>query len=58
MEHTRKALTQVLDGRRLFLLTNLLVLLLVGSSLQPLPWQSTSQEVHENMAESLQVIPS
>lgn len=56
MERTREAIAQVLDGSRLLLLSNLLVLLLVGSSLEALPRQSTSEEVHENVAEGLEVI--
>lgn len=42
----------------MLLLTNLLVLLLVGSSLQALPGKATPQEVHEDMTESFQVVTS
>lgn len=47
---TREAVTKILDWRCLLLLANLLILLLVGGSLQSLPWKATTQEVHENMA--------
>ena len=53
---TRETLTEVLDGGGLFLLANLLVLLLVSSSFQTLPRQTTSEEVHEDVAQSLEVI--
>lgn len=41
---------------RLLLLSNLLVLLLVGCSLQTLPGKTTAKEVHEDVTERLQVI--
>ena len=53
---TREPLTQFLDRRRLLLLSNLLVLLLVGSSLEALPRQTTAEEVHEHVAESLEIV--
>ena len=56
--HTREAVTEILDRSCLLLLADLLVLLLVGSSLQTLPWQTASQEVHENVTQSLQVVPT
>ena len=55
-EHTREAITQVLDGSSLLLLANLLVLLLVGRSLEALPWQSAAEEVHEDVSERLEII--
>jgi hypothetical protein len=55
-KHTREAIAQVLDGGGLLLLSNLLVLLLVGGSLETLPWQSTAQEVHENMTQRLEIV--
>ena len=53
---TREALAQILNGSCLLLLSNLLVLLLVGSSLQALPRQTTTEEVHEDVAQSLEII--
>ena len=54
--HTWKPFAEVFDCRCLFLLSNLLVLLLVGSSLEALPWQSTPEEVHEDMTQSLKIV--
>lgn len=56
IRRTREAIAEVLDGGSLLLLSNLLVLLLVGGSLKTLPWQSAAQEVHEDVAESLEII--
>lgn len=53
---TREAVAEVLDGSSLLLLSNLLVLLLVGSSLQTLPWKATAQEVHENVTKGLEIV--
>lgn len=53
---TREALAEILDGGCLLLLANLLVFLLVGSSLQALPRQTAAEEVHEDVAQSLEVI--
>jgi hypothetical protein len=53
---TREALAEILDGGRLLLLANLLVFLLVGSSLQTLPRQTAAEEVHEDVAQSLEII--
>lgn len=53
---TRKAVAKILDRGRLLLLPDLLVLLLVRRSLQTLPWQPSAQEVHEDVAESLEII--
>ena len=52
----RETLAEFLNGSRLLLLANLLVLLLVRSSFETLPWQATSKEVHKHMTQSLQVI--
>lgn len=57
-EPTREAVAEILDGSGLLLLTDLLVLLLVGSSLEALPWESASEEVHENVAQGFQVVPT
>lgn len=56
--NTWESFAKLLDGCRLLLFTNLLVLLLVGGSLQSLPWQSSAQKVHKYVAHSLQVITS
>jgi hypothetical protein len=53
---TRETLAEILDGGGLLLLANLLVLLLVGSSLQALPRQTTAEEVHEDVTQSLEII--
>ena len=57
-ERTRISIAKIFDSGCLLLLTNLLVLLLVSGSLQSLPGETTPQEVHENMTQSLQVISS
>ena len=44
------------DWRRLLLLSDLLVLLLVGRSLQSLPWKTSTEEVHEDVSERLEII--
>lgn len=51
-----EAFAEVLDGSRLLLLANLLVLLFVRSRLQALPRQTAAQEVHEDVAQSLEVV--
>lgn len=51
-------LTQFLDRSRLLLLSNLLILLLIGGCFQALPWESTSQKVHEHMAQCFEVVSS
>lgn len=56
--HTGEAVTQVLDGSGLLLLANLLVLLLVGSSLEALPRESTAQKVHENVTKGFKIVPA
>lgn len=53
-----EAFAQLRNWRCLFLLSNFLVLLLVGGGFQSLPWQTTPQEVHEHMAECLQIVTS
>jgi hypothetical protein len=57
-EHTREAVAEILNRGCLLLLADLLVLLLVGSSLQALPWQTASQEVHEDVTQSFQIVPT
>ena len=49
-------LAQHLHRRGHLLLTDLLVLLLLGGGLQSLPWEAASVEVHENIAQTLHVI--
>lgn len=53
-----ETLAQLLDGRRLLLLTNLLVLLLISSSLKTLPGKTTAQKVHEYVAKGLEIVSS
>lgn len=54
--HTREAVAQVLDRSRLLLFADLLIFLLVGSSLEALPWKTTTEEVHEYVTQSFQVV--
>ena len=44
------------DWRRLLLLSDLLILLLVGRSLQSLPWETSPEEIHEDVSERLEII--
>lgn len=53
-----ESVAKILNSSGLLLLTDLLVLLLVSSSLQPLPGKATTEEVHENVTESLQIVSS
>lgn len=53
-----ESFTEILDGSGLLLLANLLILLLVSSSLEALPRQATTEEVHENVAQGLEIISS
>lgn len=54
--HTGKTLAQLFNRSRLLLLSNLLVLLLVGRSFETLPRQTAPQKVHEHMAEGLKIV--
>lgn len=45
-----------LNGCRHFLLTDAFILLPLGGSLEPLPGQRAQVEVHENVAQRLQVV--
>jgi hypothetical protein len=56
MKRTRESVAEILDGRCLLLLANLLVLLLVGGRLEALPWQSTAKEIHENVTQGLEIV--
>lgn len=51
-----EAIAEFGNWRSLLLLSNLLVLLLVGRSLESLPWQTSAKEVHEDVAESLEIV--
>lgn len=53
-----EALAEHLDGRGHLLLADLLVLLLLGGGLEALPGQGPPQEVHEDIAQGLDVIPA
>jgi len=55
-KRTWETIAEVLDRGRLLLLPNLLVLLLVSGSLETLPRQSAAQEVHEDVAKSLEIV--
>ena len=57
-KHTWKALTEVFDGGGLFLFSDLLVLLLIGGGLETLPRKASSEEVHEYVTESFEIISS
>lgn len=54
----REAFAKILDCGRLLLFANFLILLFICSSLQALPGKAPPEEVHENMAKSLEVISS
>jgi len=58
VELFRVAVTEILDGSGLLLLSNLFVLLLVRGSLQALPGETSTEEVHEHMAQGFEVITS
>lgn len=58
LKHTWESFAELFNGSRLFLLADLLVLLLVGGSLQSLPREPASQEVHEDMSQRLQIVSS
>ena len=47
---TWEAFCELFDRSCLLLLSNFLVFLLVGCGLQSLPWQTTSQKVHEDVS--------
>ena len=51
-----EARAEVLDVGRLLLLADLLVLLLVGRRLEALPRQAAAQKVHEDVAQSLEIV--
>lgn len=53
-----EALAKILDGGCLLLLANLLVLLLVSSSLETLPRKAATEEVEENMTKRLEIVTS
>lgn len=55
---TRVSFAKNLDGRGHFLLTDSLVLLSLGRSLEALPGQGAQVEVHQHIAERLQVVTS
>lgn len=55
---TRVSLAEHLDWRGHFLLADAFILLSLGSSLEPLPGQRAQVEVHEHVAQGLQVVPS
>jgi hypothetical protein len=50
--------TKFLDRSALLLFSDLLVLLLVGCSLETLPWKAAPQEIHENVAETFEIVSS
>lgn len=53
-----EATAEFLDRSRLFLPQNEMVFLFLGCCLEALPWESTSQEVHEDVPKSFEVITS
>jgi hypothetical protein len=55
-EFLGEALAEILDSSGLLLLTDLLILLLVGSSLQALPGEAATKEVQENVAKSFEIV--
>ena len=57
-QFTRIAFAEFLYKRRLLLLTDLFVLLLVRRRLEALPRQASAEEVHENVTKRLEIITS
>lgn len=55
-ELLREGLAERLDWRAHFLLHDFFVLLLLADCLQSLPWQRPPVEVHENVADGLQIV--
>jgi hypothetical protein len=55
---TRVVLDQLWNRRALLLLSDFLVLLLVGRRLETLPWQTATQKVEEDVAESFEIVTS
>ena len=55
---TWESIAKILDRGSLLLLSNLFILLLVGRSLETLPGEATSQEVQEDVSQSLEVVTS
>lgn len=53
---TWEAIAQLFDRCGLLFLPDLLVFLLVGGRLQALPGETAAQEIHEDVAQSLQVV--
>ena len=53
---TWETLTQFVNRSGLLLLADLLVFLLVRRGLETLPWEAAAQEVHEDVAEGLQIV--
>ncbi len=53
-----EAFAELLDRGRLLLLANLLVLLLISSSLETLPRQATTQKVHKHVSKRLEIVSS
>lgn len=51
-----EAFAEVLDGGRLLFLTNLFILLLIGRRLETLPRQAAPEEIHENVAQGLEIV--
>lgn len=58
LQLTWVAFAEHLDGCGHFLLTDAFVLLPLGGSLEALPGQRTQVEIHEDISQRLQVIPS
>lgn len=56
IERTWKAVAEVVDRGCLLLLAKFLVLLLVSSSPEALPWKIASEEIYENVTQSFQVV--
>mmetsp|Transcript_33103 Transcript_33103/g.98391 ORF Transcript_33103/g.98391 Transcript_33103/m.98391 type:complete len:313 (+) Transcript_33103:197-1135(+) len=57
-ERLREAFAELLDRRDLLQLTDLLVLLLLAVSHQPLPGELATVEIHEHVADGLEVVAS
>ena len=55
-EFVGKSATEEIRGSGHLLFHDTIVFLLLGSSFETLPWQSTAEEVHKNVSEGFKVI--
>ena len=56
-KRVRKSSAKYFRRRHQFAAENFFILLFLGATFQPLPWQCAAQEVHEHHTKTFQVIP-